>query len=270
MRRAHNTCRRHRRMPTMLTLRAGTVALVAVLAAAAAGCSREQQDWRSAEAADTSEAYGRFVEQHPDTELTVQARTRIAQLTEEHDWAQAGADATADAYRGFLTQHPNGRGSEEARIRIEAFSLGSAPHLASPARPAGAASSGPRGGNALKIATIGSPPAAPSTGPQPQRLEPAPALKAERTASEKGAGNSGYGVQLGAFGTEASAEGAWRRLQGRFGGQLGGLSPRIVAGSGATGPLYRLQAPARDEVQARTLCATLKEQAQPCVPVLPH
>ncbi len=257
----------------MLTSRAGTLVLVVTLAAAAAGCSREQQDWRSAEAADTSEAYGRFVEQHPDSELAAQARTRVARLTEERDWAQAGSEATPEAYRAFLAQHPNGRWSEEARIRIEAFSLGSAPHLTSPPRQPGSAPSGPAGVNALKLATVGSPPAAPA-GSRPERLDPAPALKVQRPASDTrtpvASAGSGYGVQLGAFGSEASAEGAWRRLQGRFGGQLGGLSPRIVAGGGSTGTLYRLQAPARDEAQARTLCAALREQSQPCVPVLPR
>src|SRR6267378_7138153 len=124
-------------MPTMITFRAGGVALIAVLATAAAGCSREQQDWRSAEAADTGEAYGRFVEQHPDSELAVQARARLAQLAEERDWAQAGKIATADAYKGFLAEHPSGRWSEEARIRIEAFSLGSAPRFRSEERRVG-------------------------------------------------------------------------------------------------------------------------------------
>src|SRR5256885_8492435 len=115
-------------MPIMLTLGAGRVALIAVLALLAAGCGREQQDWRSAEAADTSEAYARFVEQHPDSELAVQARARLVQLAEERDWAQAGRSATADPYRGFLALHPSGRWSEGEYIRIDASSVGSMPH----------------------------------------------------------------------------------------------------------------------------------------------
>jgi len=230
----------------MITFHAGRVALIAVLATLAAGCSREQQDWRSAEAADTSEAYGRFVEQHPDSELAAQARVRLAQLAEERDWAQAGKVATMDAYRAFLAEHPSGKWSEEARIRIEAFALGSAPRLApqTPAQPGGAPQ-GPSGVRALQLATA--------------RALPA------RT------GGPSYSVQLGAFGTEASADREWRRLQGRFGAQLGGLAPRIVAASDNTsGQLYRLQAPAAGEAQARALCDSLREQSQPCVPVLPH
>ena len=130
----------------MITFRAGSIALIAVLATLAAGCSREQQDWRSAEAADTHEAYGRFVDQHPDSELGAQARARLAQLAEERDWTQAGILATADAYRAFLAQHPSGKWSEEARIRIEAFALGSAPRLAPPTRvQPGGAPQGPSG-----------------------------------------------------------------------------------------------------------------------------
>jgi len=81
---------------------------------------------------------------------------------------------------------------------------------------------------------------------------------------------NGYGVQLGAFGSEASADRAWQRLQGRFGSELAGLSPRIVVASSDSGQLYRLQAPAAGEAQARAICATLKEQSQPCVPVVPR
>jgi cell division septation protein DedD len=259
-------------MPIMTTFGAGRVALITVLALLAAGCSREQQDWRSAEAADTSEAYGRFVEQHPDSELAVQARARVAQLAEERDWAQAGKIATADAYRGFLAEHPSGRWSEEARIRIEAFSLGSAPRLApsTPAQPGGAAQ-GPSGVRALQLATATVPPTVHDSAASVARLtraEPTEAAPA-RVSAARPAGNS-YGVQLGAFGSEASADREWRRLQGRFGAQLGGLSPQIIAAGNTSGPLYRLQAPATGEAQARALCDSLRERSQPCVPVLPR
>ena len=260
----------------MITFSARRVALIAVLATLAAGCSREQQDWRSAEAADTHEAYGRFVEQHPDSELATQARARLAQLAEERDWAQAGKVATADAYRAFLAEHPSGKWSEEARIRIEAFALGSAPRLAPPtgAQPGGAPQ-GPSGVRALQLATAAAPPAVHETAAVPKvaqliRAEPAEPAPAPVRSTAAGARGNSYGVQLGAFGSEASADREWRRLQGRFGAQLGGLSPRIVAASDNSGQLYRLQAPAAGEAQARALCDSLRERSQPCVPVLPH
>jgi hypothetical protein len=274
-------------MPIMTTFRTGKIALIALLAALSAGCSREQQDWRSAEAADTSEAYGRFVEQHPDSELAVRARERLAQLEEERDWSDAARVATVDGYRQFLARHPGGKWSEEARIRIEAFSLGSAPRTgAAASASAGPASvQGSSGVRALQLATQASPPpvrgsGAPTAASQLMRAEPAkatPPASPFRVAAERPARNpaatatgSTYGVQLGAFGSEASADREWRRLQGRFGAQLRGLSPRIVPADSATGQLYRLQARAAGEAQARAICDSLKERAQPCVPVLPH
>jgi SPOR domain len=268
-------------MPIMITFRTGRVALIAVLAVLATGCSREQQDWRSAEAADTSEAYGRFVEQHPDSELAVRARERLAQIEEERDWAEAGRLASVDAYRQFLGRHPSGKWSEEARIRIEAFSLGSAPRMggASAASAGSGTIQGSSGGvRALQLATQATPPpvrgsGAPTAASQLLRAEPtrvATAPPRERNAPAAAAGGSAYGVQLGAFGSQASADREWRRLQGRFGAQLGGLSPRIVPAGGTTGQLYRLQAPAAGEAQARAICDSLKQQAQPCVPVLSH
>src|SRR2546423_12613444 len=107
--------------PIMLTFGAGRVALIVVLALLAAGCSREQQDWRSAEAADTGEAYARFVEQYPDTELAVQARARLAQLDEERDWAQAGASRNPGPHPAVPAQHPRRRRAEAARLPLRAL-----------------------------------------------------------------------------------------------------------------------------------------------------
>src|SRR3979411_226617 len=160
---------------------------------------------------------------------------------------QSGILATADAYRAFLAQHPSGKWSEEARIRIEAFALGSAPRLAPPTRAQpGGAPQGPSGVRALQLATATAPPAVRNTAAGPVvapliRAGPAEPAPWRDRSTAAGAGGKAYGVQLGAFGSEASADREWRRLQGRFGAQLGGLSPRIVAASDTSGQLYRLQ-----------------------------
>ncbi len=236
----------------MVTVRArkplaGALLLSAVALLVLAGCSREQQDWRSAEGADTMEAYGQFIERHPESELATQARTRIGQLGEQRDWQRAGSADTADAYRQFLTQHPNGKWSQEARIRIENFSLGGTPvaepgaALAQPAREA-------------QVTSSPAPPVAP------------PVAAAEPSAP---AGN-GFGIQLGAFSSEDKARQEWGVLVGRFGAQLQGLTPRVVAASAASGAVFRLQAQTRDEAHAREICAALRQQSQACVPVIPH
>ena len=139
-------------MPTMLTFHARRVAITMLLAVLAAACSREQQDWRSAEGADTMEGWTRFIEQHPNSELVPEARARVAEIAEARDWQHASRIATVAAYREFLGRHPSGRRSEDARIRIEAFSLGSAPRIDLPSPPV-ADSRGPSGVPALQIAT---------------------------------------------------------------------------------------------------------------------
>jgi cell division septation protein DedD len=278
-------------MPTMVTFQAGRIALVALLLGLVAACSDEQQDWHSAQSADTTEAWQRFIEQHPDSELILQARARIVQLGEQRDWQHADGVATVEAYRAFLSQHPNGRWAEEARIRIEAFSLGSAPRI-TPATPREAAATpDARGVRALELATGPAPAVSPAPGPPPVATpvpagmpatlaQPGEAAQPEGAAAPPLAGvppantqsdvpvPDGYAVQLGAFGSAASADREWQRLQERFGTQLGGLSPRIVLASTDLGQLYRLQAGAAGEAEARAICDSLREQSQACVPVI--
>ena len=118
----------------VLTFRAGKFAAPAAAAAATlvavlgglAACSREQQDWRSAEASDSVEAYSQFLKDHPDSELVRQARARLTQVSEDRAWTQAGTADTVDAYKQFLAQYPNGKWSQEAHIRVENFELGAA------------------------------------------------------------------------------------------------------------------------------------------------
>jgi hypothetical protein len=289
-------------MPTMVTFQAGRVALISLLAGLATACSREQQDWRSAEGADTTEAWQRFLEHHPDSEFAGQARTRIVQLREQRDFQFADRAGTIDAYREFLAHHPSGKLAEHARIRIEAFSLGSAPRISPPTPEEAAAFSG-SGVRAFRLATAAMPaeiaggggtgtPAGPAEAIQPEVVpargaaegaekpgaagwavpgeaaEAAPEAVVTPVSGNQTAADTRYGVQLGAFGSEASADREWRRLRGRFGTELGNLSPRIVVAETDSGQLYRLQAPAAGEAQARAICDSLKEQDQACVPVV--
>ncbi|MBV9619908.1 MAG: SPOR domain-containing protein [Gammaproteobacteria bacterium] len=268
-------------MVTFSTARGAVLALL--VTAALTACSREQEDWQAAEGVHTREAYAHFIEQHPDSELTGEARARLAQLDEERDWAHAEGRGSLEAYRTFLSQHPRGRLAEQARIRIEGFSLGSAPRTELTPRVADARA----GVSALQLMhapVSGASPDAPAPAPSalergdtvpaatpaaaPVSVPPAPPVNA--ATSMPAAPLEGYGVQLGAFGSEASADREWQRLQARFGSQLAGLAPRIVLASAAGAPLYRLQAPAAGEAEARALCDSLKEQAQACVPVIPR
>jgi cell division septation protein DedD len=90
-------------------------------------------------------------------------------------------------------------------------------------------------------------------------------------ATGAGAARPGsFGIQLGAFGSEAAANNEWRLLTGRFAPQLQGLQEHVVPADTPSGRVYRLQAVVGDEARARGICDSLRKQAQGCVAVLPH
>jgi len=250
------------------------VLAVAILSA----CSREKIDWKSAEAADTVEGYDHFIERHPESELTTQARARVAQLNEDRDWKRVSALDTADAYRQFLGQHESGKWAAEARIRIENFALDGT--ATGPARPI--AESEP---DTREPATPSAPPAvtpvAPEPAPPPVVRKPAAVAAATaRAAATTPAGQPAaatataqpaqFGIQLGAFRSQEAALTDWKRLLGKFDSDLHGLFARAVPVQQSGGPLFRLQAPVGDEARARAICASLSKQSQPCVVVLPQ
>ena len=257
-------------MRTMITFRAASAALAAALLTIA-GCSGEQQDWRAAEAGGTSEAYQHFLEQHPASELAAKARERVGEFAEDRDWSQASKLGTADAYRAFLAAHPGGRWSQEARIRVESSALGSIPRM-EPQTP-GQTASRAAGVKLLRLASAApTVPAGALAAAPPGAAPAAPVTTAAGSAEpvpEAGAGK-GYAIQLGAFGTPGSANREWQRLKFRYGAKLSGLTPQVVRAGTSSGQLYRLQARATGEAQARAICEWLKAQSQPCVPVLPR
>jgi cell division septation protein DedD len=286
-------------MSMMLTFRAGKLAALIVSLALLGACSREQQDWRSAEAADSVDGYGQFLQRHPDSELATEARTRVAQLSEDLEWQRAGSADNADAYKQFLAQHPNGKWAQEARIRIENFALGREGSAA--ASPASAEA--PVGGGAsVSVPAIGAVSAGTAASDGGARALPGEAARAfpgEAARAQAASGelaqvpttaqasppvapqaspaistawksDDGFGVQLGAFASEDAATNEWQQLTARFSAELRGLAPRVVSANTSTGRLFRLQALVADEARARALCDMLKKQSQACVPVLPH
>lgn len=73
----------------------------------------------------------------------------------------------------------------------------------------------------------------------------------------------GVGVQVGAFGSQASAEAGWSRLVGQN-ALLKGINHRVVEGNADIGKVYRLQAIAGDESAANALCTKLKAAGVGC------
>ena len=266
----------------MITFCAARLTFVALLAALAAGCSPEQQDWRSAEAADSSEAYTHFLEQHADSELATQARTRIQQLQEERDWGNRGwhrDDRGVPGFRGAAPDRKVGRGSAHPHrgflARLGPAFAAAGPDSRQPQGRARAAARHRRGGRAGSVtagirASDGGGhrggcrarscrPGAAGTGVGGKRGGVAP----PQTSAD------GYGVQFGAFGSQASADREWQRLQGRFGAQLRRACPAHRRGQHQRRSALPPAGAGRRRSQARALCDALKEQSQACVPVHP-
>lgn len=248
------------------------------------GCSRERIDWKSAEAADTQEGYNHFLERHPDSELATQARARLAQLAEDKDWQRAIAADTADAYRSFLAQHATGKWAEEARIRMENFTLDSNAAPATAQEPSASAAPSSSASAASKQSASSAPAQAATPG---EAASPAHSASSTRSAAapipgppskpapvaptkpEESPESSGYGIQLGAFSSQAAALSEWKRLQLKFDSQLHGMFARAIPVTVTSGTLYRLQSPTTNESKAREICGELTKQQQPCVVVLP-
>jgi cell division septation protein DedD len=79
-----------------------------------------------------------------------------------------------------------------------------------------------------------------------------------------------FGIQLGAFSSEAGANNEWRLLTTRFGPELQGLHEHLVTADTPSGHVYRLQAVVGEEARARAICDSLRKRSQGCVAVLPH
>ncbi|HEV7631795.1 MAG TPA: SPOR domain-containing protein [Steroidobacteraceae bacterium] len=262
---------------------------VTVLAAVLSGCSREKEDWRSAQAADTAAAYEQFLKEHPASEQAAGATTRLTQLAEEEDWQRAATEDSLQAYQQFLTRHDQGKWAQEARIRIENFAIAdpaTADPNAPPAdSPAAAMADLAKAGTAATPANVAPGPARPPAA-KPPAAKPVPAKPvaqqpvaqqpvvqqpgAKPPAPVSASGSpakapAAAAVQLGAFSTAAAAESQWQQIAGRYKKELAGLEHRVVTGKVTSGTVHRLQVPMPTEAAARQLCGQLKAAGQACV-----
>lgn len=105
--------------------------------------------------------------------------------------------------------------------------------------------------------------AAPVTATTAPAATPAAASRPAAPAAAPAVDLSGYGVQVGAFSSQAQAESAWTRLSQQH-SALSGLRHRVVEGRADIGTVYRLQAVSGGEGEANALCTRLKAGGLPC------
>ncbi|MDB5662528.1 MAG: hypothetical protein JWN59_866 [Sphingomonas bacterium] len=109
-----------------------------------------------------------------------------------------------------------------------------------------------------KTATAALSTTAPGVAPQPTAAAPATAVASAAVPAPAGGGV----IQLGAFGSEAKANQAWKAMSGRF-AYLQPLTSSVTAVTAGSSTLYRLRASAAGD--ARTVCGKLKVAGETCV-----
>ena len=247
-----------------------------------AACSREADDWRATQAADTVASYEQFLRQYPGSTHASDATTRVAQLAEDEAWQLATSQDTQAGYQQFITRYPEGKWAQEARVRVENFALSQPPAADSPAAVMAGMAGTPAPGAAARPAVT--PPALPvppavknlpaPAAASPEKAPPvakamaavkAPPVKPPATGPKTAEKVSGFGAQLGAYSSKEKAEAQWKLLSTHYNAQLGNAKHRVVAGKAKGKTLYRLQVPQASEAKARELCARLKTKHQACV-----
>jgi sporulation related protein len=198
-----------------------------------AACSSAQNDWQQTNARDTVGAYQEFVEKHPNTPQSVEARNRINALLDEQAWTQAQQTNTVQSYQGYLQDEPSGSHVAQARANIAA-------NERSIAWLAASATDTPE---ALQVFLQKYP-----DGPQADKAK---ARLAQLT---------GFKVQLATFHSEQQAEQTRDRLEGKYGDVLGSVV--IVTDTGAN--LHVLQSTSMGQGEANNACAKLKKDHLPC------
>ena len=244
-----------------------------------AACNRAADDWKTAQAADTSEAYQQFLKQHQDSEFATGARARMGQLAEDREWQAASGQDTQEGYEQFLAQHADGKWSQEARARIENFrqsasTPASAVADAAPAVAAAAPAATPT--TAAPVAPAAAPAkAAPAPASSPSKAAAAPAAAPSKAAAAAKPADKPIHVatvsgshyaQLGAYSTRERAEQEWKSLRTRLGAELGSLQPHYTTGKSGSQLLYRLQVGMASAEQVADLCARLRKHSQACIP----
>lgn len=238
-----------------------------------AGCSHVADDWKQAQAANTTESFQEFLRQHPDSEFSKDAHDKLAQLAEERDWELAVNAGTLDAYQQFLAAHADGKWAQEARVRIESIQQASTPGGEAAGTASGALPGEPGATTAVPPMSAAAPAIA---APKPAPVAAAPAVAAPKPAPHKPAATASarpkasraagaHLVQLGAYGSRAAAVAAWEKASARFASQLGSLQPRYATGTSHGKPIVRLQLRVATRQQAQSICSQLKKQKQACV-----
>ena len=213
---------------------------LAVAACAVAGtlaaCSSARQDFQKASEANTVAAYQDFLKQHPNTDLAVQAQSRLNALEDDQSWSDAQKANTLEAYQNYIQAHPSGMHSADARDRITGFERADAWKSAQAANTTEAIQA------FLKKYPTG------------QEADQANAqLKVLQTEQ--------YRVQVASFKAQKDAEAARPKLEAKYGKLLHSV---VVVPPTASEKLTTVRSGPMTQKDAQSVCGTLKKEHQHC------
>jgi hypothetical protein len=211
----------------------GTAMLAAALLVA---CGSVQEDWNKASAQNTVAAYQDFLNQHPSTNLAVQAQSRIHALQDDQAWMRAQNTDTVEAFRRYLGSQPNGAHVGESQARITAFERAAAWKAAE---------------------SDGKVPALQAfLQKYPQGVEAYDArAKLEQLKAEA------YRVQVAAFRAQKDADRARARLQARYRKLLHDV---VVVPPAGREKLITIRSLPMTLKQAQSACGTMKKEHEHC------
>ncbi|HEY6927354.1 MAG TPA: SPOR domain-containing protein [Steroidobacteraceae bacterium] len=198
-----------------------------------AGCSSAQSDWQQSNASNTVNAYQEFLQKHPNTPQSVEARNRIHTLMDAEAWTRAQQVNTVQSYQSYIQEQPAGSHLAQAKDSI-ASSERTMAWLAA------------------------------SATDTPESLQAFLQKYPEGPEADKAKGRlaqlTGFRVQLATFHSEQQAEKTRDKLQGKYGDVLGS----VVIVTGASANLHVLQSAAMGQGEANTACAKLKKDHLTC------
>ncbi|MFC3051310.1 SPOR domain-containing protein [Kordiimonas pumila] len=112
---------------------------------------------------------------------------------------------------------------------------------------------------------------APTTAEKPEKsITVADEPKAAAPKPKPAASKPTYRIQLGAYGSEETAEKAWRAIKNKFSAQLNDKAPSYEKVSSGDRTLYRLRVgPIENRAAADQVCLSLRAGEQACIVVNP-
>jgi len=198
-----------------------------------AACSSAQSDWQQSTLRNTVSAYREFLQRHPNTPQSVEARHHLQSLLDEEAWTWAQRVNTVQSYQGYVQERPSGVHSVQAKDNIAA--------------------------NERTTAWL-----AASSTDTPESLQAFLQKYSEGPEADKAKARlaqlTGFKVQLAKFHSEQQAEETRDKLQGKYGDVLGSVV--IVTGAGAN--LHVLQSTTMGQGEANNACAKLKRDHLTC------